>query len=254
MVEWIGFEGVFVNRSRIAAVQIGLLLVAVLASATVKNETIRIKILDSETRSVSLGGNDVPKNCDQVNFDAYCNNSKSAVVTNTLRVQVGDGPSFRITCTVDSKWSRCASLPKGQTFDAKREKRGVTVYYEDENGKPRKQLYTLVDAEAEASLTAASVAAKAVAPAAENTRQTSTAVVVAESSRESVKCSFSSTPAGAEVTLDGRYVGSTPSVVNVSTGNHVVVITMPGFAQWKRDLGVSPGSELTVNAVLQKAQ
>ena len=71
--------------------------------------------------------------------------------------------------------------------------------------------------------------------------------------RETVRCTFGSTPAGAEVTLDGRYVGSTPSVLGVTVGTHIVVISMPGFAAWKRELAVASGSELTVNAVLEKA-
>jgi len=49
-------------------------------------------------------------------------------------------------------------------------------------------------------------------------------------------------------------VGSTPSVLTLSVGNHAVEVALPGFAQWKRDLTVSTGSELTVNAVLQKVQ
>jgi hypothetical protein len=69
-----------------------------------------------------------------------------------------------------------------------------------------------------------------------------------------VKCSFSSTPPGAEVAVDGRYVGSTPSLLNLSTGTHTVAISLPGFAPWKRDLTVAAGSELTVNAILEKAQ
>ena len=37
-----------------------------------------------------------------------------------------------------------------------------------------------------------------------------------------------------------------------SSANHSVVLSMPGFAQWKRDLTVMPGSDLTVGATLQK--
>jgi hypothetical protein len=71
---------------------------------------------------------------------------------------------------------------------------------------------------------------------------------------EKVKCNFSSTPAGAEITLDGKYVGSTPSEIELITGTHVIVFSMPGFAQWKRDLTVLSGSQLTVNAILQKSE
>ena len=69
---------------------------------------------------------------------------------------------------------------------------------------------------------------------------------------EKVKCNFTSTPPGAEITLDGKFVGSTPSAISLNSGTHVVVFTVPGFAQWKRELTVLPGSELTVDAILQK--
>jgi len=63
-----------------------------------------------------------------------------------------------------------------------------------------------------------------------------------------------STPSGAEITIDGRYAGSTPSLLRLTGGYHSVDVTLPGYAGWKRDLAVSAGSELTVNAVLQKLQ
>jgi len=69
---------------------------------------------------------------------------------------------------------------------------------------------------------------------------------------EKVKCNFSSTPAGADITLDGKYVGSTPSEIELATGAHVVVFSMPLFTQWKRELTVLSGSVLTVSAILQK--
>jgi hypothetical protein len=261
------------SQRRIAAVQVGFLLVALWASAVEKNNTIRITVLDSESRSITLSDDSVPKNCDAVNFDAYCHNSRTAVVTHTLLVQEGDQPPFRITCIVDTKWSRCTPLQKGQSFDAQREKRGLVVFYADDYGKVRKQLYTLVEPEAGNPPAAAATKAAAVSPAPAsstpgvvesggnpvavgNTPVVNAPVANANvsESREGVKCSFSSTPAGAEVTVDGRYVGSTPSVLNLSVGNHAVEVSLPGFAQWKRDLSVSTGSELTVNAVLQKAQ
>ena len=58
-------------------------------------------------------------------------------------MQEGDEPPFRIRCTAESKYSRCVPLPKGVTFDARREKHGIVVYYVDDKGKARSQLYTL---------------------------------------------------------------------------------------------------------------
>jgi hypothetical protein len=254
------------SMHRMAALQAGLLLAAMLANAAPRTDLTRIKVLDSETRSVGLGGNDVPKNCDQVNFDAYCNNTKSALLTNTLLVQEGDGPPFRIACTIDSRFSRCTPLPKGESFDARRVKHGITVYYVDDKGKTRSQLYTLVDPDGKAGppTSAAAVAPQPV-PGAVAPRQSSPApppaapaVAAQQASPEKVSekatCNFSSTPAGADIILDGKYVGSTPSVIPLGTGSHVVVFSMPGFSQWKRELTVLPGSELTIGAILQKEQ
>jgi len=243
--------------SRIA-LPMGFLFLAMLANAVSKSGTIRITVLDSETRSVSLGSSDVPKNCDQVNYDAYCLSSKTAQITNTLLVQEGNSPPFHLSCTNDSKWSRCLPLPKGESFDARREKRGLVVYYVDDKGKVRGQLYSYVAGEANQPSpppTAQSQTQSSPAPTA-TAGPTSTAATAPPSAPavEEVKCSFSSTPSGADITLDGRFVGSTPSVLNLSTGKHVVVVSTPGFVQWKRELTVSPGSELTVNAVLEKAQ
>ena len=250
------------SKRRMAALQ-AVLLVAMFANAASKN-TIRIKVLDSETHSVVLDDSGVPKNCDQVNYDAYCHSGKTEQLTNTLLVQEGNGTPYRVACTIESKFSRCIPLPKSETFDARKEKHGITVYYQDDDGKPRKQLYTFVAPAAKPG-PAASAPAVAAQPAAapaqnappspvQNTAPAQAAAVAASVVRETVKCSFGSTPPGAEVTLDGRYVGSTPSVLGLTTGTHVVVISMPGFAQWKRELAVAPGSELTVNAVLQKVQ
>lgn len=240
-------------KRKMIVLQAGFLFAAMLANATSKNDTIRIKVVDSETHSVVLDGSDVPKNCDQSNYDAYCRSSPAERVTVILLVQEGNGTPYRVACSVESKWSRCIRLPKGETFDARKEKRGVTIYYEDDDGKPRKQLYTFVAADTK-SETAAPMAAQPAVAQGQNAVRTPAASITTSSTRETVRCSFASIPAGAEVTLDGRYVGSTPSTLGVGIGNHVVVISMPGFSQWKREFAVTSGSELTVNAVLQKVQ
>jgi hypothetical protein len=250
---------------RTAVLQAGFLLVAILAHATSQKNMLRIKVLDSETRSVSLQGGDVPKNCDQVNFDAYCNNSKTATVTNTLLVQEDSGSPFHIACTIDSKYSRCAPLPKGETFDARREKHGFVVYYVDDKGKVRGQLYTLVDAEGKAGPPGAATAvatqpALAAAAHQQSAPETTPAPPVLsvgaapQENAEKVRCDFSSTPAGADITLDGKFVGSTPSVIELVTGTHVVSFSLPGFTPWQRELTVLPGSDLRVSGILQKQQ
>jgi hypothetical protein len=249
---------------RIAALQASLLLVAVLANAATRKDTIRITVLDSETRALPPDNNGVPQNCEQLTFDAYCRSTSSVPLLSTLLVQEENQPPFRISCTIASKYSRCAPLPKGESFDARKEKHGLTVFYVDEKGKERKQLYTLVVSNANASRPAPAAAVAAgpapsphSAPAAQNSPATAPPPALAlgglpEKAEEKVKCNFTSTPMGADIMLDGKYVGSTPSEIAVTVGPHAVAFSMPGFAQWKRDLTVTSASELTVSGILQK--
>ena len=150
------------SMRRIAALQAGLLLVAMSANADSPKNTVRITVLDSVTRaSTPDNNNGVPQNCEQLTFDAYCRSTTNVPLVSTLLVQEDNQPPFRITCTIESRYSRCIPLPKGETFDAKREKRGLTVYYEDDKGKARKQLYTLVASNATESRPAPAASAAA---------------------------------------------------------------------------------------------
>lgn len=243
----------FMNRrSRLIAHAAFLVWVATFANAASKS-TLHIKVLDSETRSFNTSDdNGVPRNCDGLNYDAYCHSSKTVEVINTLLVQADDQPPFRVACSIDSKWSRCIPLLRGESYAARREKRGITIYYQDDNGKVRKQLYTYVAENSERD--AASFSSKASPPPTEETGSTPAAALSTHAAQEAVKCSFDSTPSGAEITLDGQFVGSTPSVLDVSVGRHTVQVSLPGFVQWKRTLTVSSGSRLTVNAILQRSQ
>ena len=51
-----------------------------------------------------------------------------------------------------------------------------------------------------------------------------------------------STPAGADIEIDGAFVGNTPSTVPVATGNHEITVQKKGFADWTRKLSVTGGS------------
>jgi len=257
------------------------LCLSVCAGAAVKNGPIRITVVDSQTRSVTIDGSGVEKNCDGVNYDAYCHSSKTAEITNMLLVQEGDRPPFWVSCNVDTKWSKCAPLPKGESFNARQEKRGLSISFVDDNGKPRKQLYAYVaeedkgksEAGGAAQIQAGQVQAGQVqaapiqpsqiqpaqvpsspVPAAEGARTPAPLGNTQGKADEAVRCIFASTPGGAEITVDGRYVGSTPSTLSLSVGMHAVEVSLPGFVPWERQLTVSAGSELTVNAVLQKTQ
>ena len=61
-----------------------------------------------------------------------------------------------------------------------------------------------------------------------------------------------STPAGADLTVDGKYMGSTPSTVRLAAGDHVIVVGKSGFKPWQRTIAVNPGGIVNVDATLEK--
>jgi hypothetical protein len=63
--------------------------------------------------------------------------------------------------------------------------------------------------------------------------------------------SISSVPAAADVEVDGKFVGNTPSSLSMLAGEHTVRITKKGFKPWERKLTVSGGSA-NVNAELEE--
>ena len=60
-----------------------------------------------------------------------------------------------------------------------------------------------------------------------------------------------STPPGADIEIDGAFVGMTPSTVSVAHGGHEVSVTKKGFATWTRKLNVTGGS-IHLNAELER--
>jgi PEGA domain len=62
---------------------------------------------------------------------------------------------------------------------------------------------------------------------------------------------ISSTPPGADIEVDGKFVGSTPSSITVAPGDHEVAVKKSGFATWDRKLTVSSG-RINLTAELTK--
>ncbi|MGA8152756.1 MAG: PEGA domain-containing protein [Terriglobales bacterium] len=69
----------------------------------------------------------------------------------------------------------------------------------------------------------------------------------------SAKLQLESNPPGADIEVDGSFVGNTPSDVQVTEGEHTVSIKKTGFKDWERKLKVSGGSSVHLNAELEKA-
>ncbi|MGA7889142.1 MAG: PEGA domain-containing protein [Candidatus Sulfotelmatobacter sp.] len=68
----------------------------------------------------------------------------------------------------------------------------------------------------------------------------------------SAKLQLESDPPGADIEVDGSFVGNTPSDVQVAEGDHTVTVKKSGFKDWERKLKVSRGSSVHLNAELEK--
>lgn len=64
--------------------------------------------------------------------------------------------------------------------------------------------------------------------------------------------SIKSDPEGADITIDGNFVGNTPSAVYLKSGEHTIVIKKDGHKVWERFVRLETGSSITLNATLTK--
>src|SRR5580704_8274934 len=61
---------------------------------------------------------------------------------------------------------------------------------------------------------------------------------------------LSSTPDGADIEIDGNFVGSTPSTMGVAAGPHQLSVKKAGFKVWERKITVSSG-HIKIDAALE---
>jgi hypothetical protein len=61
-----------------------------------------------------------------------------------------------------------------------------------------------------------------------------------------------STPDGAEITVDDKFMGSTPSTLKLTPGDHKIKLEKSGFKAWERTLTVNGGTTATLNPTLDK--
>lgn len=63
---------------------------------------------------------------------------------------------------------------------------------------------------------------------------------------------IASAPPGADIEVDGKFVGSTPSSITVEPGDHDVVVKKAGFGNWERKISVTSG-HISLSAELTAA-
>jgi hypothetical protein len=61
-----------------------------------------------------------------------------------------------------------------------------------------------------------------------------------------------SNPDASDITLNGKFVGSTTSTLQLAVGEHTILIEKSGFKPWQRTITVTGNGKVTVDATLEK--
>jgi PEGA domain len=68
-------------------------------------------------------------------------------------------------------------------------------------------------------------------------------------SAPATKVAIASAPAGAEIEVDGEFVGDTPSSLELTHGTHTISIMKSGYKTWEKKITLAPG-DIKLNADL----
>lgn len=79
-------------------------------------------------------------------------------------------------------------------------------------------------------------------------------VVVTANFIQKTMLNINTTPPGAQIFLDGSFIGVSPIQIEVQPGQHTVLATMPGYSAAQQSFTVAPGETKTINLVLNPEQ
>lgn len=91
----------------------------------------------------------------------------------------------------------------------------------------------------------------APSPAAETSAQPTTASAAAPAASNMIRISVNPSVAGAEVELDGAFVATTPSVLEIQPGEYEIKISKAGYKTWQRKIKALNGT-INVSPQLEK--
>jgi hypothetical protein len=74
----------------------------------------------------------------------------------------------------------------------------------------------------------------------------------AASSEANSAVTIKSVPEAADITVDDKFVGTTPSTIQLAPGEHRIVVSKSGFKKWERTMTVTANSSVNLNPELEK--
>ncbi len=154
-----------------------------------------------------------------------------------------------LTCTRKTRWSQCHALNPGEFF-ARLDKGVLEVSALSAKGKEEWIRFDVVQQSAISSSQGQTVPVRQPAappsPCPTGKHRVSTSYgSYCEADAPSplqTTLAISSTPLGAEIELDGNFIGNTPSTVSVSGADHSIKLTKAGYVPWERTLKTSSGT------------
>ena len=135
------------------------------------------------------------------------------------------------------------------TFKAKIERRDMKVCELKDNGNCREVKFKIVAGVP--TVQAPEPTAETAVPA-PKTAQQAPDQGAAPPAREQASLTVDSTPPGADIEVDGAFVGNTPSTVTVAPGSHQIAVKKKGFTDWTKTLNVTGGT-VHLDAELEQA-
>lgn len=167
-------------------------------------------------------------------FSAHCNTTtnppRETAVTRHIytyyTVVESETTAYLVSCSRKFRWDRCPTLVPGETYTLLTKSHKVELAGKDTNKPLKLELIQAVML---------------------NKPQTSRE----QSNPISAQLEITSSPAGAEISVDGNFVGDTPSELAVAAGVHTITISKRGYKPWERKLTVSSG-KVTVAAELEQ--
>jgi hypothetical protein len=85
----------------------------------------------------------------------------------------------------------------------------------------------------------------------DSTAQSGTSAQGVAQTSSQTAISITSIPPGADLEVDGKFIGNTPSSMNLASGDHAIKVTKKGYKTWERNLTASGGS-VNLNAELEE--
>ncbi|MGZ4876175.1 MAG: PEGA domain-containing protein, partial [Candidatus Angelobacter sp.] len=83
------------------------------------------------------------------------------------------------------------------------------------------------------------------------TKPDAVVAVALDSKQLGARLNVASTPVGADIEIDGNFMGNTPSSLLLQPGDHLVAVKKAGYKAWERKMKVA-GGDVNIRADLEK--